>query len=94
MSEGREVSRDTFLIAATELINAKGYRGASVDKISARLKVTKGSFYHHNDAKDDLVVACFRRTLDVMRRTQRLAIQTASDGWGQISMATTSPRLS
>ena len=85
-----DVSRETFLRAATEIINEQGYLGASVDKISARLKVTKGSFYHHNDAKDDLVVACFRRTLDVMRRTQRLAIQTASDGWGQISRATTS----
>jgi AcrR family transcriptional regulator len=85
-----DVSRETYLRAATEIINEQGYRGASVDKISARLKVTKGSFYHHNDAKDDLVVACFRRTLDVMRRTQRAAIQTASDGWGQISTATTS----
>jgi AcrR family transcriptional regulator len=85
-----DVSRETFLRAATEIINEQGYRGASVDKISARLKVTKGSFYHHNDAKDDLVVACFRRTLDAMRRTQRLAIQSASDGWGQISAATTS----
>jgi len=85
-----DISRETFLRAATEIINEQGYLGASVDKISARLKVTKGSFYHHNDAKDDLVVACFRRTLDVMRRTQRLAIQRASDGWGQISAATTS----
>jgi AcrR family transcriptional regulator len=85
-----DVSRETFLRAATQIINEEGYRGASVDKISARLNVTKGSFYHHNDAKDDLVVACFRRTLDVMRRTQRAAIETASDGWGQISAATTS----
>jgi AcrR family transcriptional regulator len=85
-----DVSRETFLRAATEIINEQGYLGASVDKISARLKVTKGSFYHHNDAKDDLVVACFRRTLDVMRRTQRQAIRRASDGWGQISTATTS----
>jgi hypothetical protein len=43
-------------LAATRLINRRGYRGASVDKISAELNVTKGSFYHHNEAKDDLVV--------------------------------------
>jgi AcrR family transcriptional regulator len=85
-----DISRETFLRAATEIINEHGYLGASVDRISARLNVTKGSFYHHNDAKDDLVVACFRQTLDVMRRTQRLAIRTAGDGWGQISAATTS----
>jgi len=42
---------DAFLRAATELVNEQGYRGASVDKISARLNVTKGSFHHHNDTK-------------------------------------------
>ena len=68
-----EVSHETFLRAATELINEQGYMGASVAKISARLNVTKGSFYHHNEAKDDLVVACFERTVDIMRAAQRAA---------------------
>jgi AcrR family transcriptional regulator len=72
-----EMSRETFLLAATRLINSRGYRGASVDKISAELNVTKGSFYHHNDAKDDLVVACFERTFEVMTRVQRLAMGLA-----------------
>ena len=65
--EGPEMSRETFLLAATRLINSRGYRGASVDKISAELNVTKGSFYHHNDAKDDLVVACFDRSTRLRR---------------------------
>ncbi|MDR3506796.1 MAG: TetR family transcriptional regulator [Caulobacteraceae bacterium] len=84
-----EMSRETFLRAATELINAQGYMGASVEKISARLKVTKGSFYHHNDAKDDLVVACFERTLDIMRHAQRAACEQFDDGWTRLSAATT-----
>jgi AcrR family transcriptional regulator len=64
-------ARETFLIAATRLINEQGYRGASVEKISSRLNVTKGSFYHHHEAKDDLVVECFKRSFEVMRRVQR-----------------------
>jgi AcrR family transcriptional regulator len=79
-----EVSRETFLRAATDLMNEQGYHGASVEKISARLKVTKGSFYHHNDAKDDLVVACFERTVEVMRATQRRAETAASSGWDRL----------
>ena len=75
----RELARETFLIAATRLINERGYRGASVEKISARLNVTKGSFYHHNDAKDDLVVACFQRSFEVMRRIQRAAANRTTD---------------
>jgi len=86
-SDGPEMSREIFLLAATRLINVRGYRGASVDKISAELNVTKGSFYHHNDAKDDLVVACFDRTFEVMRRVQRLAMALEGDQWLRISSA-------
>jgi AcrR family transcriptional regulator len=83
----RDLGRETFLLAATRLINARGYRGASVDKISAELNVTKGSFYHHHDAKDDLVVACFERTFDVMTQAQRLAMQLPADEWTRLTSA-------
>lgn len=73
-------SAEQFLRAATELINEEGYIGASVEKISARLNVTKGAFYHHNQTKDDLVLACFERTFDVMRRAIRAAQDTAASG--------------
>ncbi|HEY9218949.1 MAG TPA: TetR/AcrR family transcriptional regulator [Phenylobacterium sp.] len=83
----QELSRDTFLLAATRLINSRGYRGASVELISAELNVTKGSFYHHIDAKDDLVVACFERTFEVMRRVQRKAMTAPGDQWGRLVSA-------
>jgi AcrR family transcriptional regulator len=79
-----EVSRDPseqFLRAATALINEEGYLGASVEKISARLNVTKGAFYHHNDTKDDLVQACFQRTFQVMRSTIRRAEAVSTSGY-------------
>jgi AcrR family transcriptional regulator len=78
---------DAFLIAATRLINERGYRGASVEKISARLNVTKGSFYHHNDAKDDVVVECFDRTYETMRRIQRAVMDQDGDYWSKLSNA-------
>jgi AcrR family transcriptional regulator len=68
-----DTSKESFLMAATRQINAHGYRGASVDRISASLNLTKGAFYHHNEAKDDLVAACFRRSFDIMREAQRQA---------------------
>lgn len=85
--EGPEMSRDAFLRAATRLINTQGYRGASVDRISAELNVTKGSFYHHIDAKDDLVVACFERSYEVMRRVQRLVMSKGGDQWAKLASA-------
>ncbi|HTP78515.1 MAG TPA: TetR/AcrR family transcriptional regulator [Rhizomicrobium sp.] len=82
-----DASRETFLTAATRLINQRGYRGASVEKISEQLNVTKGSFYHHNDAKDDLVVECFERTFEIMRRVQSAALAEPGDYWQKISSA-------
>ena len=78
-------SRDAFFLAATRLINRFGYRGVSVEKISAELNVTKGSFYHHNDAKDDLVVSCFERSFAVVRRAQTVALAGAGDPWDKLS---------
>ena len=39
-------------------MNVTGYLGTSVDAIAEELSVTKGSFYHHFDSKEDLVVEC------------------------------------
>jgi len=63
-----QASSELFLRAATELINEQGYHGASVERISARLNVSKGAFYHHNGGKDELVAACFQRTFDIVWR--------------------------
>ncbi|HEY8384336.1 MAG TPA: TetR/AcrR family transcriptional regulator [Microvirga sp.] len=83
-----EVSPEAFLVAATRLINEQGYRGASVEKISARLQVTKGSFYHHNDNKDDLVAACFEHTFTLIRRVQDTAEAAERTGWDRLCAAT------
>jgi AcrR family transcriptional regulator len=78
-----KISRESFLMAATALINEQGYRGASVERIAARLNVTKGSFYHHIDAKDDLVVACFGRNFQLLQKAQRNAIACEQRGLDQ-----------
>jgi AcrR family transcriptional regulator len=86
-----EPSRERFLIAATDLINEQGYHGVSVDKISARLNVTKGSFYYHNTDKDDLIAACFERTLDILREGQTRP--HSGDGWTRLCASATSLAL-
>lgn len=68
LGDGEGGQFEAFLRAATVLVNEQGYRGASVDKISSRLNVTKGSFYHHNHNKHDLIVECFERSFTVLRR--------------------------
>lgn len=76
--------REAFLLAATRLINELGYRGASVQRIASELNVTKGSFYHHLDAKDDLVAACYRRSFDTIAAAQRLADERGGTQWQRL----------
>jgi len=69
--EGEAQTR--FLHAATNLINRQGYIGASVERIAGELGVSTGSFYHHIDNKDDLVLACFDRSFALVHEASRRA---------------------
>lgn len=82
---GQEGGAENFLRVATRLINEMGYRGASVLRIVEELKVTKGSFYHHLDAKDDLVLESFRRSYRRIADVQALARQLGGDQWHRLS---------
>jgi AcrR family transcriptional regulator len=86
--EEAEPGREAFLLVATRLINELGYRGASVQKIAAELNVTKGSFYHHLDAKDELVIECYRRSFDIIADAQRLAEEAGGDQWQRLASVT------
>ncbi|TRO97183.1 TetR/AcrR family transcriptional regulator [Glycocaulis profundi] len=84
---GIEGMPDNFMRAATGLINERGYRGASVEQIASELNVTKGSFYHHLEAKDDLVLECFGRSYGRVSLVQRAAANAGGDHWRQLSSA-------
>lgn len=68
--DGEPTAQARFLAAATRLINSHGYAGASVERIAAELGVSTGSFYHHLENKDDLVLACFRRSFATIEWAQ------------------------
>lgn len=74
-----------FLRAATVMINQRGYRGASVNRIAKSLNVTKGSFYHHHEAKDDLVFACFQNSYDRISAVQMAGNAVAADHWTRLA---------
>jgi AcrR family transcriptional regulator len=84
--ERSALSQASYLRAVTRLINDHGYHGASVDKISAQLNVTKGSFYHHNETKDDAVVSCSTRTFSIVRNAQQAA--AGATPWERLTAST------
>ncbi|WP_300541816.1 TetR/AcrR family transcriptional regulator [Maricaulis sp.] len=81
---GIEGMPGNFARAATFLINERGYRGASVEQIASELNVTKGSFYHHLEAKDELVLECFRRAYGRVSLVQRAATKAGGNQWQQV----------
>lgn len=56
----RGEARALILTAATDLIRRRGFAATSVDDLCAAAGVTKGAFFHHFAAKDDLGVAVVR----------------------------------
>jgi len=76
-----------YLCAATRLVNRHGYQGASVDRIATELGLTKGSFYHHHETKEELITACFERTFEAMRRAQDAARQAEGSGLDRLALA-------
>ncbi len=80
-------TREAYLRAATRLVNQHGYQGASVDRIAAVLQLTKGSFYHHHETKEELIAACFERTFGVMRAAQAAALADPGSGLDRLALA-------
>jgi TetR/AcrR family transcriptional regulator, transcriptional repressor for nem operon len=50
-------SKQRILAAAKELFLARGYAATTVDAICERARLTKGSFYHFFDSKEELGLA-------------------------------------
>lgn len=73
-------SDESFIRAATQLINEHGYHGASVEKISAVLSLSKGAFYHRIKTKDELIIACFDSTFDFLKNAISAAEAAGENG--------------
>jgi TetR/AcrR family transcriptional repressor of nem operon len=56
-SPGQHESKTRLLDSALHVIRAKGYAATTVDDICHQAGVTKGSFFHHFDSKDELALA-------------------------------------
>jgi TetR/AcrR family transcriptional repressor of nem operon len=54
-------SRSRLLAAAIDLVRANGYSSTRVEDVCAAAGVTKGSFFHHFESKEDLAIDAARR---------------------------------
>jgi TetR/AcrR family transcriptional repressor of nem operon len=57
MADAPHQSKAKLLDAAVDVVRRRGYSATRVEDICAAAGVTKGSFFHHFDSKDDLALA-------------------------------------
>lgn len=51
------LKREDWIDAAIEMLAEEGIGSVSVDRLAAKLDITRGSFYHHFDDRSDLLAA-------------------------------------
>ncbi len=63
----REAKRNAVLSAAAQLFNERGFHATSLDDIAARLNVSKPTLYYYVKSKDQILIECVRRGLQMMQ---------------------------
>jgi len=81
-----EVRRDEILDCALKLFATQGYEATSVNQIIAALGLSKGAFYHHFAAKQDLIEAMAARFADDAAASARPVLDDESlDAFSRLS---------
>lgn len=75
--EAAEDARSKIMAAAARLFAERGSLAASVGDVIEAAGVSKGAFYHHFSAKDDLIVAVFDAKADLWFTYAQPAFQLA-----------------
>ncbi|MCR9106027.1 MAG: TetR/AcrR family transcriptional regulator [Gammaproteobacteria bacterium] len=78
--EQNRLKQEAFYKTGTWFFNKKGFNGTSLDEIAEHLNVSKGAFYYHIKNKEDLLVNCYNRSLDITERLHEQAAQTPGSG--------------
>jgi AcrR family transcriptional regulator len=82
--EQHRLKQEAFYKAGTRVFNKKGFNGASLDEIAEHLNVSKGAFYYHIRNKEDLLYACYERSIAITRRIHARALSAENSGLEKI----------
>jgi AcrR family transcriptional regulator len=82
---GAPGTRQRLLVAARELIEAGGYRAATVLAIAERAGVASGTVYRHFPSKADLFLEVFRDVCGGEERAMRAAADEVPAGAGSVA---------
>jgi AcrR family transcriptional regulator len=72
----RQAVRDRILMTAADLFRERGYRATTLDHIGARLGMSKASLYQYFHAKEEMLAAISRRTVETFARELSLVLRS------------------
>lgn len=84
--ERNRLKQEAFFKTGTWFFNKQGFNGTSLDEIAEHLNVSKGAFYYHIKNKEDLLIHCYDRSLDIMERIHAKAEAADCSGFEKAEM--------
>lgn len=79
--ERNRLKQEAFFKTGTWFFNKQGFNGTSLDEIAEHLNVSKGAFYYHIKNKEDLLIHCYNRSLDIMKNIHDKAANADCSGF-------------
>ena len=79
MNARRKAARAQILRAAADLFRERGYQASTVEHIAARLGMSKASLYTHFRAKEEMLAAISRETIEAFTRDLDLVLGSRLD---------------
>lgn len=76
MRAKQQAVRDQILRTAAELFRERGYRASTLDDIAARLGMSKASLYTYFRAKEEMLAAISRQTIEGFTRELGLVLRS------------------
>lgn len=76
----RERKREAVLRAAVGAFNARGFHSASLDDVAASLHISKPTIYHYLGNKEQVLLECVTRGLEMLQKAADAAERESGTG--------------
>ena len=86
--EQNRKKQEAFFRMGSAFFNQKGFKGTSLDELASSLGVTKGAFYYHIKNKDDLLIKCFERRINIENTVLEKVSSVPTSGFQKLAFAT------
>lgn len=79
------LKKEALLRAAVRLFNARGFQAASLDEVAAELHISKPTIYRYLGNKEQVLLECVQRGLDMLQEAAAHAQSQSGSGLERLS---------